>query len=79
MRHQDTTGNISDIFDGEKYKSLQQRGWFQSAGDIGIVCSTDGGALFKSSGVSAWPVWAVIANLDPSVRYVTYITSFWVQ
>jgi hypothetical protein len=59
---------IRDIWDGEKVQRLRQRGWFRKISDIGLVLSTDGGNLFKRTGVNAWPVWASIANLPPEER-----------
>jgi hypothetical protein len=58
-----------DMYDGNKYLDLKEKGWFESPGDVGLLLSTDGGALFKSSGVEAWPVWGVISNLPPHIRY----------
>lgn len=62
--------SIGDIYDGSKWKEMEKRGWFKTAQDIGLILSTDGGALFKSSKVEAWPVWGVVANLPPSERYL---------
>ena len=59
---------LKDIYDGRKYQRLVKEGWFATPGDVGVVISTDGGALFKSSGVEVWPVWAVITNLPPHER-----------
>ena len=66
----DNTGTISDVYNAAKWKNLERRGWFQSSTDIGILMSTDGGALFKSCGVQAWPVWGVVINLPPAERCV---------
>lgn len=60
---------IRDIFGGEKVKELQAQGWFRGQSeDIGLVMSTDGGVLFKRTSISVWPIWAVIANLPPTIR-----------
>ena len=70
-----------DIYDGEKYKTLQANGWFNEFSDIGLLLSTDGGALFKSSGVEAWPVWGVNLNLEPALRIVleSIVTSIFIN
>jgi len=47
---------------------LKNDGWFQGPEDLGVILSTDGGALFKSSGVSTWPIWALNTNLPPNER-----------
>lgn len=69
-RKKPSNGVLEDIQDGIKYQALLKQGWFNDACDLGLVLSTDGGALFKSSGTSAWPVWAVNTNLSPSMRCV---------
>jgi hypothetical protein len=58
------------MYDGGKYKEMLAKGWFQTPADLGLICSTDGGALFKSSGTSAWPIWGVNLNLSPDTRYL---------
>lgn len=63
-------GTIRDVWDGEKVKQLREQGWFQDRNDLGLILSTDGGALFRRTGVQAWPIWAINANLPPSERYV---------
>ena len=47
---------MADIYDGRKWKNMKADGWFRDASDLAITSSTDGGALFKSCGVQAWPV-----------------------
>jgi hypothetical protein len=60
--------NIRDIWDGKKVQSMRSKGWFQRVTDVGLVLSTDGGSLFKRTGINVWPVWASIANLPPQER-----------
>ena len=64
------TGVISDLWNTAKVKELHtHKGWFTTSKyDLGLVLGTDGGALFKRTGVQAWPVFALIANLPPAER-----------
>lgn len=61
-------GVIRDIWDCEKVHELREQGWFRDSKDIGLIMSTDGGALFKRTGIQIWPVWGMIANLAPTER-----------
>lgn len=71
MRQSVNHNNVMrDVYDGEKYLHMKQKGWFKTAGDVAMILSTDGGSMFKSSGVEAWPVWGVLTNLEPAIRLV---------
>ena len=64
---------INDIWDGEKVSKLRKKGWFSqnkqtNHEDFGIILGTDGGLLFKRTGIQAWPIWGIIANLLPEER-----------
>lgn len=59
------SGVISDIHQGKKYPEM-----FVSQGNITLTTNTDGVQLFKSSNVSMWPIWAIINELPPNMRYV---------
>ena len=54
-----------DVWDGTKARKLKEEGWFANGTDIGLILSTDGGALFKRTGINVWPIWGIIANLPP--------------
>lgn len=67
-RKKQNTDNIEDIYDGSRYKRLQQEGWFVSPHDYAVAIGLDGVALFKQSNVQAWPIWGVLCNLPPEER-----------
>ena len=64
---------IQDIYDGEEYKRLAQPGRFlcrrTNPVNLSFNLSTDGVALFKSSHTEIWPLYLVVNELPPSVRY----------
>lgn len=62
---------MTDIIDGKRFHRLKQQGWFETdSSDMGLILALDGGCLFKRNGVQAWPVWGLLANLEPKERYV---------
>jgi len=61
---------LSDILNDNKAKELQQRGWFSSENDFGIMCGFDGATLFKHTSIQAWSLWGFIAYLSPKERSV---------
>lgn len=64
-----TDHKLTDIVDGKRFRNLYEQGWFRSNSDIGLILALDGGALFKRNGVQVWPVWGLVANLEPKERY----------
>lgn len=70
--------SITDISDGKLYKErFQKNGFFHgSIADpsqlhISFQMNTDGVSLFHSSSFSIWPVYFIINELPPNVRYDT--------
>ena len=62
-------GEMHDIWNGDGVKRLTRKGAFLSQSDnLGLLLSTDGVPLFKSSAGSLWPVYLTIVNLPPSTR-----------
>lgn len=57
---------ISDIYDGDGYKRHSQ--FLSHPAHISLLLNTDGVALYRSSSVSIWPVWAVINELPATLR-----------
>ena len=74
-------GRIHDIWNGDALKPLLQEGAFFSHPEhLGLILSTDGVPVFKSSSGSLWPVYLSIANLPPNIRYSsakTLICGLW--
>ena len=61
-------GVLADI-DGKQFQSLKEKGWFlEGSSDLGLIIALDRACLFKHNGVQAWPVWGIIANLEPKER-----------
>lgn len=67
-----TPNSISDIFDGQNYKDLVQKGLFSNPDDIAIGIFTDGFVNQKKGKSSYTIIHVIIFNFDPSIRY--YIT-----
>ena len=63
------TDGIADIYDGEGYKGFSE--FLMHPAHVSLLVNTDGVALYRSSSVSVWPVWAVVNELPPTLRYVT--------
>ena len=61
-------GCIEDVYDGVGYRKNAQ--FLSHPAHISLLLNTDGVALYRSSKVSIWPVWAVINELPSSIRYM---------
>eukprot|EP00733_Pompholyxophrys_punicea_P000234 Pompholyxophrys_punicea_v1_NODE_47_length_4460_cov_14.923496.p2 type:complete len:205 gc:universal NODE_47_length_4460_cov_14.923496:851-237(-) len=59
--------NIKDIYDGSEYR----KNWdfLSKPTNISLTFNTDGVPLFKSTKMSVWPIYAVINELPPSMRF----------
>ncbi|WAQ94314.1 hypothetical protein MAR_006785 [Mya arenaria] len=69
-RSKPTHSSFSDITDGDAYTALKLEGCFLSNSDnITFTMFTDGVPLFKSSGVSMWPVYLLINEIPRSQRF----------
>ncbi len=64
----ESDGSIKDVCDGQSYKKHLGEGGFLTTSTN--TMNTDGAAVFKSSGVSLWPVYFVVNELPPTLRYV---------
>lgn len=62
--------NIEDILDGSEYKS---KALLESYGNLSFLFNTDGVRVFKSNASQLWPIYLVINELPPDVRFVTLI------
>ncbi|VDI08666.1 Hypothetical predicted protein [Mytilus galloprovincialis] len=64
------TTDVTDIVTGEMYRDLCKPGQFMNGKDnFTLLFNTDGVPLFKSSGVSIWPIYLVINELPPVLRF----------
>jgi len=59
---------IGDIFDGELYKSMVKRGFFQDERDIALLASVDGYQLFRQKTEENWIVLFMNGNIPPAQR-----------
>ena len=59
-------GAITDVYDGEGYK--RHTDFLSHPAHVSLLFNTDGVALYRSSSVSIWPVWAVINELPANLR-----------
>ena len=63
-------GCLRDIYDGEVYqKHMSPNGFLHNSMNISFTMNTDGAAVFKSSSASLWPVYLIINELPPQLRY----------
>ncbi len=64
------TGTLADICDGSVYLQHMHSGVFlRNPNNISLTMNTDGVQIFKSSGASLWPVYFVVNELPPQLRY----------
>lgn len=62
-------GIYKDIYDGQLYKSYSSNnGPLSYPENVSFTFNTDGAPVFKSSGVSIWPVYLVINELPYKLR-----------
>ena len=59
---------INDVYDGEGYQKHAL--YLSHPAHVSLLLNTDGVALYRSSKVSIWPVWAVVNELPPTLRYI---------
>lgn len=69
---------LTDIVDGSEYRKLKQEGQFLSDNNnISLSFFTDGIPLFKSSGVSLWPVYLLINEIPRKQRFLKKNMVLW--
>ena len=62
--------NITDIVDGQNYRTLSQPGQFQhSSSNISVIMNCDGIPLYNSPNIKLWPVFLAIDELPSSQRF----------
>ena len=63
--------NIEDVYDGSLYRSKCGPGGFLSEKyNLSVKLNTDGVAIFRSSQFGVWPLFLLINELPPSLRYL---------
>lgn len=63
------TDNFEDIYDGQIYKELIEKGLLMTGNSISFMWYTDGVPIFKSSKFSMWPFFLVINELPYQERF----------
>ena len=64
------SNNLYDIYDGDIYKKhFDSGGQLADLNNISFVLNTDEVPIFKSSNISISPVFLVITELEPKLRY----------
>ncbi|XP_069470109.1 uncharacterized protein [Ambystoma mexicanum] len=59
---------MKDVYDGELYLDLFERGFLNDPNSLSFAMNTDGVPVFKSSKVSMWPVYLIVNELPISQR-----------
>lgn len=77
-RSNNVTQTITDLVDGSEYKKLKADNQFLSCtNNLSLAFFTDGVALFKSSGISFWPVYLLINELPRKQRFLKKNMILW--
>ena len=61
-------GVIRNIWDEAALREKTKGKFYSSPENLGLMLSTDGVPLFKSSSKDLWPVFLVLLNLPPAIR-----------
>lgn len=61
--------NLEDIYDGSVYKKMVSDGFLSNKNNISFTWNSDGVPIFKSSKFAIWPLYLVINELPPSMRF----------
>jgi len=62
--------NIEDVYDGSLYQSTCAPGGFLSEPyNLSVKVNTDGVAIFHSSQFGVWPLFLLVNELPPALRY----------
>ena len=70
MIWQGNDGIITDVTDGQLYRSLLSDGGFLSqSNNLTGTFNTDGVNLYSSSHIELWPIYLAINELEPCVRF----------
>lgn len=63
--------SIEDVYDGSLYKSkCGPDGFLSKQYNLSLKLNTDGVAIFHSSQFGVWPLFLLVNELPPSLRYV---------
>ena len=64
--------NIEDVYDGSLYHSkCGPDGFLSQPYNLSLKLNTDGVAIFHSSQFGVWPLFLLVNELPPSLRYVS--------
>jgi hypothetical protein len=60
---------LEDLMDGKVYRDFVSLGLLGGTNQISITVSIDGVSPFKDSDITLWPLWLVINELPPQIRF----------
>ena len=60
--------NTKDVYDGQLYKNMVEKGILNSPDNISFLFNTEGAAIFKSSKMQVWPLYLAINELPYKLR-----------
>ena len=63
------SNNFCDIINGQLYKSVMLENECGDDAYLSLMFNTDGVPLYSSSGISIWPVYLVLNELPPMMRF----------
>ena len=63
------SSNIQDLHNGTEYR--RKKKFLSCPSNISFTVNTDGVKVFHSSTIALWPIWRVINELPPQVRYIS--------
>ena len=70
-RFTDNGNKLTDIHDGKAYKQhMNEGGFLRNPLNISLIMNIDGVPIFKSSNTSLWPVYFLVNELPPNLRYI---------
>ena len=62
--------NIEDVYDGHLYqREFAPGGFLSEPYNISVKLNTDGVAIFRSSQFGVWPLFLLVNELPPAMRY----------
>jgi len=70
-RQKKANENIEDIFDGTEYKKYNI---LKEYGNLSFTFNTDGVPVFKSGTQQLWPIYMVINELSPVIRFFFFFS-----
>lgn len=69
-RRKSNSRSLTDVWSGQIYRSLREKGFFGDDRDLGFCCGFDGTKAFKTRrDRHVWPIILTCLNLPPEIRF----------